>query len=459
MIPGSGFYWGISASAAQTEGSAFEDGRSPSIWDSFADRKNKINDRSTPTTATDFYHKFRQDIDLMSDLGIRNFRYSISWSRLIPGGTGSINNKGAAFYDQLVDYCLSKDITPWLTLYHWDLPQVLEDKGGWTNRDVVNWYLEYTSRCIELLGDRVKNWMVLNEPMAFTGAGYFLGVHAPGRKGLGNFLSAAHHAVLCTAEGSRLIRDKVKLATIGTTFSFASIQPYRQTPNDLEAAQRVDDLLNKFFLYPALGRGYPLENNKFLKKIEDYIKPGDTDRMKADLDFIGVQTYTREVVKKSWAVPFINATIVHAGKRKVPVTQMGWEVYPKSIYDVLMWLSNEKDIPPLIVTENGAAFADDVNENGIINDTQRMEYLRDHIDMVMKARKNGVDVRGYFVWSLTDNFEWAEGYRPRFGMVYVDYQNNLNRIVKESGKWYGKIVRKNELEILEMQGTQPGQEK
>jgi beta-glucosidase len=230
-------------------------------------------------------------------------------------------------------------------------------------------------------------------------------------------------------------------ASIGTTFSLAHIQPFRQTPADLAAAGRVDDLLNKFFLYPALGKGYPLEKLGFLKKIEKYMLPDDPGKMQADLDFIGVQTYTREIVKNAWAVPLINATIVNARKRQVPFTEMGWEVYPRSIYDVLKQLSGEPGIPPIIITENGAAFADEQDASGNINDQQRSDYIRDHIDWVLRARNEGVDVRGYFVWSFTDNFEWAEGYRPRFGLVHVDYHNQLHRTIKASGKWYSEFIR------------------
>lgn len=434
------FHWGVSASAAQSEGACFTDGKSSSVWDEFAARRNKIKDDSNPNPGSDFYNLYREDIGIIQQLNIPNFRFSLSWPRVIPGGTGAVNEKGIDFYSRVIDACLEKSITPWITLYHWDLPQVLENRGGWTNRDVLNWFEEYVNLCTLKFGDRVKNWMVLNEPMAFCGAGYFLGVHAPGKRGRGNFVSAAHHAVLATALGAGIVRQNVEDANIGSTFSITLVEPNSNSKKDIEAAKRTDDLLNNFFLYPALGKGYPLQRLKFLNNIEKIFLPGDENKMKADLDFIGVQNYTREIVKHSWITPFLKATTVSAKKRNVPFTEMGWEVYPESIYLILKNLAAIPGIPPLIITENGAAFKDTVEPNGEVNDTLRKKYYQDHIAMVMKAKAEGADVRGYFAWSLTDNFEWAEGYRPRFGLVYVDYENGLKRIVKESGKWYGERV-------------------
>ncbi len=434
------FYWGVSAAAAQTEGAVNVDGKGASIWDEFVKQKRKINDGSNHLNGTDFYNRYREDIDLVAALNIPNFRFSLSWPRVLPEGTGTVNQKGLDFYDRLVDYCLEKNITPWITLYHWDLPLALEQKGGWTNREIINWFSDYVNICTKRLGDRVKNWMVLNEPMAFCGAGYFLGVHAPGKRGRSNFVAAAHHAVLATSIGASIIRNRVPDAYIGSTYSLSHISPYKINEQDIEAAQRVDDLLNNFFLYPALGKGYPLKNLGFLNSIEKMILPGDEKNMKAQLDFVGVQNYTREMIKHNILTPFLKASMVSAKKRNVPFTEMGWEVYPEAIYQVLKKLSVLEGIPPLIVTENGAAFADVVAADGKINDTSRKNYLESNIQQVLKAKEEGIDVRGYFAWSLTDNFEWAEGYRPRFGLVHVDYENNLKRTVKESGKWYKGMI-------------------
>src|SRR5688572_7697124 len=406
MITDSSFYWGVSAAAAQTEGAELVDGKGPSIWDEFVKQKRKINDGSDHLTGTDFYHRYREDVGLIQQLQIPNFRFSISWPRVIPEGTGNVNQKGLDFYDRLVDCCLEKNISPWITLYHWDLPQALEQKGGWTNREIINWFSDYVAICTKKLGDRVKNWMVLNEPMAFCGAGYFLGVHAPGKRGRNNFVAAAHHAVLATSLGANIVRNQVDNAFVGSTFSLSHISPYKITERDIAAAQRIDDLLNNFFLYPALGNGYPLKDLGFFNGIEKIMQPGDEKNMKANLDFIGVQNYTREIIKHAPFTPFIRASIVSPKKRNAPYTEMGWEVYPEAIYHVLKKLSSLEGIPPLIVTENGAAFADMVSADGNIYDTERKQFIENNIQQVLKAKQEGVDVRGYFAWSLTDNFEW-----------------------------------------------------
>lgn len=440
MISDSSFSWGVSTAAAQTEGAANTDGKGASIWDEFIKQKRNINDNSGHLNGTDFYYRFQEDIDLIHQLKIPNFRFSLSWPRIIPFGYGRINSKGLNFYDRLIDYTLEKNIVPWITLYHWDLPQELQTKGGWTNREILNWFSEYVMVCTKRYGDRVKNWMVLNEPMAFCGAGYFLGVHAPGLRGRNNFLPAAHHAVLATSIGAGIIRNQVKDAFIGSTFSLSHVESLTNKPADIKATERVDDLLNNFFLYPVLGKGYPLKNLGFLNGIEKFILPGDEQKMKADLDFIGVQNYTREIIKHNFFTPFLKASMVSAKKRNMPYTEMGWEVYPEAIYLVLKKLSAIDGIPPLIITENGAAFADVVDEKNEILDTSRKNFLEQNIKQVLKAKEEGVNVKGYFAWSLTDNFEWAEGYRPRFGLVHIDYEKNLKRTVKESGKWYSMMI-------------------
>ncbi len=437
------FIWGVSASAAQTEGASLADGKGLSIWDAFTEKKRKIADHSSTEPGTGFYHRYKDDLDIIKELQIPNFRFSLSWPRVLPEGTGSINNKGLDFYERLVDGCLERGITPWVTLYHWDLPQALELKGGWTNRDVIGWFENYVAICTKRLGDRVTNWMVLNEPMAFCGAGYFLGMHAPGRTGRKSFVKAALNTSLSLSTGAEVIRQHVAKAYIGSTFSMSHVEPISNSEKDRLAAEKVDDLLNLFFLYPALGKGYPLKRLKFLSSILDEMKPGDENRLKAELDFIGLQNYTREVVKHSWITPFIKASMVSAKKRNAPYTEMGWEVWPESIYKSIVKVCSIPNSPPVIVTENGAAFVDSIDENGSVNDVKRLYYLRDHIDMVMKAKSDGNDVRGYFVWSLTDNFEWAEGYRPRFGLVHIDYENNLRRTIKSSGRWYANHIREN----------------
>lgn len=436
---GDTFRWGVSTSAYQTEGSHSSDGKGRSIWDEFVSKRGKIYKRQTGNEACDFYRRFQDDLGLMKSLHIPNFRFSLSWSRLMPSGAGAVNIKGVDFYDRLIDQCLELNIEPWVTLYHWDLPLELERKGGWTNRDIVYWFREYAEHCAMHFGDRVNHWMVLNEPLVFTGAGYFMGVHAPGRTGMKNFLAAMHHATLCQAEGARAIKQYHPYAEVGTTFSCSHIEPYRPIEKDIMAAKRVDALLNRLFIEPALGMGYPVRELKLLEAAEKHMLPGDDDKVKFDFDFIGVQNYTREIIKYSFITPYLRAINVKAEKRNVPITLMKWEVYPDALYHMLKKYSAYPGVKKIYVTENGAAFTDRV-EAGKVQDNERVAYLQSHIQAVLKAKKEGVNVAGYFVWTFTDNFEWAEGFHPRFGLVHVDFESQ-KRIVKASGLWYREFLK------------------
>jgi len=348
------------------------------------------------------------------------------------------NEKGLDFYDRLIDFSLESGIEPWVTLYHWDLPQELEIKGGWTNREIVNWFSEYVELCVKRYGDRVKNWMVLNEPMVFTGAGYFLGIHAPGKKGLNNFLAAAHHAALCNAEGGRMIKSINSSSNVGTTFSCSHIDPFDMSKASFDAAQRVDVLTNRMFIEPMLGLGYPWQDLKVLQQLEKFMKPGDTEKLKFNMDFIGLQNYTREVVQFSKIMPYLNARIVKADRRNVAGTSMNWEIYPEGIYKILKQFSAYKNIPKIIITENGAAFNDVITDDHV-HDGERIDFFEKYIGQVLRAKNEGVNVHGYFAWSFTDNFEWAEGFSKRFGLVYIDYASQ-KRIVKSSGWWYKNFL-------------------
>lgn len=435
---GEDFKWGISTAAFQTEGSCAADGKGPSVWDVFSSGKGKIRHGHHANTACDFYNCYQKDIALIRRLNIPNFRLSVSWPRVLPTGVRNVNQKGIDFYNKVIDHCLENDIEPWLTLYHWDLPQALEKKGGWTNRDIVSWFADYTEICARNYGDRVKHWMVLNEPMVFTGAGYFLGLHAPGRTGLKNFLPAIHHAVLSMAESGRILKKLIPDAEIGTTFSCSHIEPFSQKPKDLAAAARADALLNRLFIEPVLGMGYPISDVPVLKNLLKYHQPGDEERMKFDFDFIGLQSYTREIVKYSLFTPYLHAKLVKAEKRNVPLTSMRWEVYPPAIYHILKKFNDYSGIKKIYITENGAAFPDQL-QDGKVEDTERLKYLQDHIAQVLKAKREGCKVDGYFIWTLTDNFEWAEGYEPRFGIIYVDFATQ-KRVIKSSGKWYARFL-------------------
>ncbi|GAB2689167.1 GH1 family beta-glucosidase [Mucilaginibacter koreensis] len=436
---GDDFAWGVSAAAFQTEGAWDTDGKGPSIWDAFTHKKGNVKNKQNADVACDFYNRYRQDIDLIKQMGIPNFRFSLSWSRIIPQGTGAINKSGVDFYNRVINYCLEQGIEPWVTIYHWDLPLALELKGGWTNRDIISWFTEYTAVCAHAFGDRVKHWMVMNEPAVFTGAGYFLGIHAPGKRGLRNFLPAVHHAVLCMSAGAKQLRSQLPSANIGTTFSCSHIEPYRQTKNDAEAASRADALINRLFIEPVLGLGYPVKELRVLKQLDKYILPGDEELMPFEFDFIGLQNYTRELVKYSFFAPYIGASLVKAQSRKVETTEMGWEVYPPAIYYILKKYDQYPQIKKMLITENGAAFKDNLI-NGEVDDLKRTEYLKNNIVQVLKARQEGCKVEGYFVWTLTDNFEWAEGYNPRFGLIHINFETQ-QRIIKNSGHWYGRFLK------------------
>jgi len=435
---GADFQWGVSTAAFQIEGAHNADGKGESIWDAFTAKKGKVLDGHRADVACDFYNNYKADIDLVKQLNIPNFRFSISWTRILPNGTGSINQAGIDYYNRVIDYCLSQGVEPWVTVYHWDLPQVLEDKGGWTNRDIVQWFTEFTGVCAKHFGDRVKHWMVMNEPSVFSGAGYFFGIHAPGRTGLKNFIPAIHHIVLAIVAGARQLRQLLPNANIGTTFSCSWIEPRSESKRDIKAAKVADALVNRLFIEPILGLGYPVSDIPVLKGIEKYYQPGDDQNMSFDFDFIGLQNYTREIVKYSFFTPYINASLIKAKDRNVPTTAMGWEVYPAAIYHVLKQFNRYPQIKNILITENGAAFPDDVTD-GEVDDPKRTEYIKANLEQVLKARQEGCKVNGYFVWTLTDNFEWAEGYHPRFGLIHVDFDTQ-KRIIKSSGRWYADFL-------------------
>ncbi|HEY5326385.1 MAG TPA: GH1 family beta-glucosidase [Mucilaginibacter sp.] len=435
---GDDFIWGVSTAAFQIEGACAIDGKGESIWDDFARKKGKILNADSPGIACDFYNQYQKDIDLIKQLNIPNFRFSISWTRIFPDGTGKINQAGIDYYNRVIDYCIEIGIEPWLTIYHWDLPIALELKGGWTNRDIIAWFTEYVAVCGQKFGDRVKHWMVMNEPAVFIGAGYFLGIHAPGRTGIKNFLPAIHHVILSMVAGAKVLRALLPGAQIGSTFSCSYIQPYSNKLKDINAAKRADALINRLFIEPVLGLGYPVNEIPVLKGIEKYYLLEDEDNLKFDFDFIGIQNYTREIVKYSLFTPYIHATLVKAEERKVALTAMKWEVYPKAIYHMIKQFNNYPGIRNLYITENGAAFPDEINDGDVI-DPKRIEYLQSYLQQVLKAKNEGFKVSGYFIWTLTDNFEWAEGYHPRFGLVYIDF-NTQQRIVKASGQWYADFL-------------------
>lgn len=431
---GKRFTWGTATAAYQIEGAYDADGKSPSIWDTFTNKPRRSERIGNANDAVDFYHRFNDDLEINRSLHFNAFRFSLSWSRILPGGIGEVNQKGLDFYHRVIDNCLSKGIEPWITIYHWDLPQILEDKGGWTNRDIIHWFTEYTNVVTQNFGDKVKNWCVLNEPMSFVGLGYFMGYHAPGRRGVRNFLPAAHHATLCQSEGGRIIRQNVKKANIGTTFSTSYVEPLNDKDLNKDAADRMDAVLNRLFLEPALGLGYPLDTIPALKQIEKHFQQGDEAKMTFDFDFIGVQYYFRTIARFSLFPPILFARNVPAKRRDVPVNTMNLEVYPDGLYHILKSFAAYPQIKKLVVTESGVCFHDTLIE-AQVHDPERISYFRDTMKNLKKAKDEGVPVDGFFAWTLMDNFEWSEGFEPRFGLVYVDHQTK-RRFIKDSGYWF-----------------------
>lgn len=440
------FVWGVSTSALQTEGAFDIDGKESSIWDAFATKKNVIFNNDSPSVACDFYHRFEEDINIIKQLGIPNFRFSLSWPRILPKGTGIINQAGIDFYHRVIDHCLKSGIEPWITIYHWDLPLELEKNGGWTNREILHWFEEFVQVCITSFGSKVKNWMILNEPIVFTGAGYFVGMHAPGKKGISNFLAALHHANLCQGIGLRTIKQHYPNARVGTTFSCSHITSFTEREKDKLASNRIHTLLNRLAIEPLLGLGYPINDLPTLGNIKKWIKQGDETAIKAEFDFIGIQVYTREVVTHSMFIPYLKAKLVPAAKRKVYHTKMGWEIYPKALQNMIEHFAAYEAVKEIFITENGASFADEVTD-GIVDDQQRIDYLKTYIEKLCKIVSETPKVKGYFVWSLTDNFEWNEGYNQRFGLVYIDFASQ-QRIIKNSGFWYSNFIKNHPVPIV-----------
>ncbi len=433
---GADFRWGIVISAFQNEGAHDADGKGPSIWDAFTGRRGKIKDRSHARTATDFYTLYLDDILLARSLGFDVFRFSLSWPRILPEGTGAVNAAGIAFYHRVIDAVLEAGMEPYVTLYHWDLPLTLEKKGGWCHRGTVHAFEAYAAICAKEYGRKVRNWIVLNEPFGFTSLGYMLGVHAPGKFGLSYFLPAVHHVALAQAAGGRALRAEVPHARIGTAFSCSQIIPFADNENDRAAAKRIDALFNRLFIEPALGMGYPSEVFPLLARIERrYAMWRDWDLLPFDFDFIGIQNYFPLVVRYNAFMPYLNATEVKARHRKVPTTALGWEISGNGLYSILQQFAAYPGVKEIIITEGGAAFPD-VHDNGKIHDPARIAWYEEYLRAALLAKQSGVPLTGYFAWTLTDNFEWAEGYNARFGLVHVDFETQ-QRTIKSSGHWFG----------------------
>ncbi|KAB2349559.1 GH1 family beta-glucosidase [Actinomadura rudentiformis] len=449
-----GFRWGAATAAYQIEGAAAEDGRGPSIWDTFCRTPGKVLNGENGDVAVDHYHRFRDDVALMADLGLTAYRFSISWPRVQPSGAGKLNQAGIDFYQRLVDALLEAGIEPWPTLYHWDLPQELEDAGGWPERDTAYRFADYAGQVGAALGDRVRQWMTINEPWCAAFLGYASGEHAPGRREPAASLRAAHHLMLGHGLAVEAMRARHPDNRFGAAVNLYAISPASQLEADLDAARRIDGMQNRFFLDPLLRGAYPADVLTDLEGLDFdvAIKEGDLATINQPIDQLGINYYSRFTVSgtpgdATQAVsspfsshsPWVGSDRVRFVDGGRPVTGMGWEIDESGLHEVLTRLHREYPPVSLYITENGAGY-DEALTDGTVNDGERIAYLDAHLRACHTAIAEGVPLQGYFTWSLLDNFEWAWGYSKRFGLVHVDYATQ-RRVPKDSARWYAAVIR------------------
>ena len=452
------FLWGSATSSYQIEGAATADGKGRSIWDVFCDTPGKVAGGDTGEVAIDHYQRYPQDVELMADLGLQAYRFSISWPRIVPQGTGKVEQRGLDFYSRLIDSLLEKDIMPLATLYHWDLPAVLEEKGGWTNRDSASWFADYAAVVHEALSDRVKMWATLNEPWVSAFLGYGIGIHAPGIKDPAKAFQAAHHLLLGHGKAIEAMRGQSADSKLGIVLNMAPVYLEGTAPDGHpahEAIELQDAMLNKLWMNTLLRGEYPETLLKLGPVITDSIHEGDLAEISRPIDWIGVNYYqdSRSVVDESGEGGLLDSTGTGSltgsrGVKPAPlvgeVTDFGWSTTPDGLRALLVQMRDDyENLPPVYITENGAAY-DDPIEDGKIHDSRRIKFINEHLTAVHQAIEQGVDVRGYMHWSLFDNFEWAEGYRQRFGLVHVDFDTQV-RLPRESAWHYSRIIANNGL--------------
>jgi len=433
-----GFVWGAATASYQIEGAWDEDGKGENIWDRFSHAPGNVDNGDTGDVACDHYHRWPEDVALMKAMGLKAYRFSIAWARILPAGRGVVNQTGIDFYSRLVDALLEAGIEPWVTLYHWDLPQALEDEGGWPARMSADAFVEYADVVTRALGDRVKNWITFNEPWVSAFVGYQDGRHAPGLTDRDAAVAAAHHLLLSHGRSVPVIRANCPDAYVGITLNLTPQVPASPGIPDRKLATWTDGYINRYFLDPLVGRGYPGDITTGYGKAMEVVQPVDMDTIAVPIDFLGINNYTRNIARDKDASNNEPQTLFRGDE----ITEMDWEVYPKGLYNILGRLHFEYSFPAIYITENGAAFPDEVNEDGEVDDPARLSYIKRHLEMVYSAIQIGVPVKGYFVWSLFDNFEWGFGYAKRFGIVYIDYQT-LQRIPKSSAKWYRQVINDN----------------
>ena len=439
------FVWGAATASYQIEGGCEADGRGESIWDRFCRTLGKVYNGDTGDVACDHYHRHREDIALMREIGLKGYRFSVAWPRIFPKGRRTLNPAGLDFYDRLVDGLLDAGIQPFITLYHWDLPQALQNRGGWANRDTVAAFRDYAATVSERLGDRVTHWITHNEPWVAAFLGHETGMHAPGITDLATAVQVSHHLLLSHGEAVRVLREHGNERTqVGIVCNSAPVQPASESEEDRAAARRFDGYLNRWFLDPVFKGAYPEDMLAWYGDCAPEVQEGDMKILSEKIDFLGVNYYTRSVMAADPEGGFLRVRDVHPEDSEY--TEMDWEIYPEGLYQILKRVHRDYEVPLLYVTENGAAFADEVGPDGRVCDPRRKAYLRDHFVQAHRAIEEGIPLAGYFVWSLMDNFEWAHGYSKRFGITYVDYPTQ-QRILKESGRWVGEVIQANGVKV------------
>jgi beta-glucosidase len=448
-----GFLWGMATSAFQVEGAWNADGKGESIWDRYSHTPGKIRDSATADVSCDQYHHYKEDIAIMKRLNMKSYRFSTSWARIQPSGTGPVNQKGIDYYSRLTDALLEAGIRPFCTIYHWDLPQALEDRGGWPNRDLAGYYADFASILARHLGDRITIWAPFNMPSTFTYYGYGTGWNPPGRADFDLFLKAAHTVNLAQGEAFRAIKAASSKATVGSAYGMEPVYPKTDSAADRAAAARFHALHNLYFLETAMHGQYPKVLVGEIPHEAMGFKPGDERIMRVPLDWLGVHYYCRLVVsdasggsqgRSSNRDPMsqLHVEVPNEGPR----TDGGLEVWPRGIYDLVMQLSHDYSHPIIEITETGCAYADAPDQNGRVADVRRIAFYREHLMELSRAISDGARVRAYHAWTLLDNFEWADGYTRRFGLTYVDFVNQ-KRTVKDSGLWYGRVAAANHLNV------------
>jgi beta-glucosidase len=429
------FAWGSATSSYQIEGAVTEDGRGESIWDRFCTVPGAIADGTDGAVACDHYHRFADDIALMGRLNLNAYRFSIAWPRILPAGRGTVNTAGLDFYDRLVDSLLAAGIQPHPTLYHWDLPQALEDEGGWPVRSTAEAFADFAEVVAGRLGDRVSNWMTLNEPYCSANLGYLTGQHAPGRSSLPDSLAAAHHLLVGHGMAMERVRAAVPGTNVGIVLNFTPVTPIGSSPAALDRQRIVDDVHNHWYVDPIGGLGYPKYTVDRLGWAQDEVRDGDMDLIARPIDMLGINFYTRQMI----------GALDGERDPRGALTAMGWEVHPPALGDLLRGLHEKHNFPRYYITENGAAMPDETVVDGRVIDDDRLEYVAAHLAQVHQAMEDGVPVEGYFAWSLLDNFEWAHGYGPKFGLVAVD-RATQHRTPKKSALWYAEVASSGEIQ-------------